>query len=605
MMRIRAAILTIWVLCCLLALSIPAWADSAQDAFKSAEIAKQEFLKDGNAQKMRHHWLGVIGKYEKLAEKYPQSPYAARALATAGDLYMDLYKISRLSSDVDEAMERYRKAAKKNPDTPEAAGSQLAVGRILLDYRDDPDRAYVELLKVELNHPKQKEAVDEARRLMNGIAGKSGVQPPTMATSASPETSASAGNSLAQITGVRYWHNPTYSRVAVDLNREITFEDHLLRQNPKLDQPMRLYLDLNGARIAPNVQQEMLIKDGLLKRARVAQFDSGTVRVVLDIQNIHNYRIFSLTNPFRIVVDVTGNGTPEKKEPVETAAVKSKADKPPEASKAETPKADPKQPLQDLRETALKRKREPRGPVSKKTDAESLARQLGLGIRKVVIDPGHGGKDQGAASPKGLKEKDLTLLVSKQLAKKIKDRLGLDVVLTRSTDVFLTLEERTAKANTEGADLFISIHANAHTSSKVKGIETYILNIATDKEAMRVAALENAATKKNMSDLQVILGDLMLNSKISESSRFGHEVHRAMVKGLGKNYKGVKDLGVKQAPFYVLIGANMPSVLVELGFMTNPTEEKRLQNSKYIDRLTDGIVEGLKAYKTSVKSAGR
>jgi N-acetylmuramoyl-L-alanine amidase len=586
-MRARSVILALAVVCCLVVWSSTASADTVQNAYKDAESARQEFLKDKNAQKLKHKWDGVIKNYDNLAAKYPQSPYASKALATAGDLYLKLYKISKRSSDIDEAVERYRKAAKLHPDTPQAAASQLAVGRVLLDYKNDPDRSYVELLKVELNHPGQKEAVAEARKLMNAIAGKSGVKPATSPT-------ADKGSN-AQVTGLRHWHNPTYSRVAVDLNREVKFEDHLLRRNPDLNQPMRLYLDLKGTQIAPNVEQEMLIKDGLLKRARVAQYDKDTVRVVLDIQNIHNYRIFSLTNPFRIVVDVTGDGDPEKKEPVKTAEVKTKPETPPE----------PKEPLKDLRETALKRKKQPRGPVSKKPDAESLARQLGLGIRKVVIDPGHGGKDRGGAGKNGLKEKELTLKVAKLLAKKIKDRLGLEVVLTRSKDEFLTLEERTAKANTEGADLFISIHANAHASSSIKGLETYILNIATDKEAMRVAALENAATKKNMSDLQVILGDLMLNSKISESTRLGHEVHRAMVTKLRKHYKGVKDLGVKQAPFYVLIGANMPSVLLELGFMTNPTEEKRLKSTRYIDRLTDGIVDGLKQYKTSVKSAGK
>ena len=187
------------------------------------------------------------------------------------------------------------------------------------------------------------------------------------------------------------------------------------------------------------------------------------------------------------------------------------------------------------------------------------------------------------------------------LAEKIEKRLGLEVVLTRNKDVFLPLEERTALANTKGADLFISIHANAHRSKKVHGIETYFLNLATDEEAMRVAARENATTQKNMSDLQMILSDLMLNSKITESGRLAAKVHRSMLSRVKKRYKGIRDLKVKQAPFYVLIGANMPSILIELGFLSNKIEEGRLKDWKYLNHLSDGIVEGIKSYNQSIK----
>jgi N-acetylmuramoyl-L-alanine amidase len=261
----------------------------------------------------------------------------------------------------------------------------------------------------------------------------------------------------------------------------------------------------------------------------------------------------------------------------------------------------PAKPLTDLRETAQKRKKTPRGPARVQPDKSSLARVLGLSVSKVVIDPGHGGKDHGATGLTGTREKDLTLQFAKVLAEKIEKRLGLEVVLTRQKDVFLPLEERTALANTKGADLFISIHANAHRSKKVHGIETYFLNLATDEEAMRVAARENATTQKNISDLQMILSDLMLNSKITESGRLATKVHRAMVSAVKRHYKGVRDLKVKQAPFYVLIGANMPSILVELGFLSNKTEENRLKNWKYLNRLSDGIVEGVKAYNQSIK----
>jgi N-acetylmuramoyl-L-alanine amidase len=228
-----------------------------------------------------------------------------------------------------------------------------------------------------------------------------------------------------------------------------------------------------------------------------------------------------------------------------------------------------------------------------------------LGISRVVIDPGHGGKDRGATGVGGFIEKDLTLRFSRKLADSLKKKLGLEVILTRTDDVFIPLEERTAIANTKAADLFISVHANAHRDQKLTGLETYFLNLATDAEAMRVAALENATTTRNMSDLQLILNDLMLNSKISESSRLAGEVHRRTVRRLKQRFRGIRDLGVKQAPFYVLIGANMPSILIELGFITNKMEARRLKNSRYLRQLTDGIVEGIKEYSKTTKTAGR
>ena len=475
--------------------------------------------------------------------------------------------------------------------------------------KKDPDQAYIELLKVELNHPGSRETT-QARRLMARISGH--VLPPEpeiTETKAPPEPESvpqvKKGSpsppkpvtaEQATITAIRYWSNPTYSRVAIDLNQQIDFREHLLRPNPELNKPMRIYLDLKSTRVSPDVPEEVPIADGLLKRARVGQYDHKTVRVVLDVNHINNYRIFSLSDPFRIVIDVSG----DQKKPLTVASSESKPD--PATPKPEEPKTS--KPLVDLRDTAKKRNKLPRGQAKAPPDQNSLAHQLGLGVRRIVIDPGHGGKDNGATGVSGLHEKDLTLRVARILAAKIKKKLKLDVLLTRSKDVFLTLEERTATANTNTADLFISIHANALDNSKVHGIETYFLNVATDKEAMRVAALENATTTKKMSDLETILNDLMLNSKIAESGRLADKVHRSMVNSVRKRYKGIRDLKVKQAPFYVLIGANMPSILVELGFITNVTEEKRLKSDRYMNYLTDGIVAGIKAYINATKKKG-
>jgi N-acetylmuramoyl-L-alanine amidase len=230
---------------------------------------------------------------------------------------------------------------------------------------------------------------------------------------------------------------------------------------------------------------------------------------------------------------------------------------------------------------------------------------LGLGVKTVVIDPGHGGKDPGAKTcVKGLVEKDITLRVALKLAQSLRKKLGLKVVLTRTKDVFVPLEERTAIANTHQADLFISIHVNAAEDRRLQGVETYFLNLATDERAIELAARENATSTKSISDLQNILNDLMLNTKINESNRLAFQTQRQLMEAIKETHPGAKSLGVKQAPFYVLLGAQMPAVLVEIGFGTNPKECKRLASSRYLEKVAIGIGEGLAAYISQTRTGG-
>ena len=193
-------------------------------------------------------------------------------------------------------------------------------------------------------------------------------------------------------------------------------------------------------------------------------------------------------------------------------------------------------------------------------------------------------------------EKDIVLKLSKTLAKKLRERLNCEVLLTRDTDRKLTLEERTAIANTERADLFISMHCNAARSKKLSGIETYILNLATDEQAIAVAARENATSEKNISDLEYILSDLMKHAKIEESTRLANDVHKSMIRGMKKKYSKINDLGVKQAPFYVLLGARMPSILIEASFISNKLECKRLMTESYRSDICDAITDGIEKY---------
>jgi N-acetylmuramoyl-L-alanine amidase len=226
----------------------------------------------------------------------------------------------------------------------------------------------------------------------------------------------------------------------------------------------------------------------------------------------------------------------------------------------------------------------------------SLAQQLGLGVKKIVLDPGHGGKDPGAMAF-GLKEKDIVLDIARRLAPVLEKELGCEVLLTRKDDSFISLEERTAIANTQNADLFVSLHINAHPSAKVRGLETYYLNLTTNADAMRVAARENATSTHQMSDLQDILSDIMKNSKINESSRLAQQVHNSILtQAEKKGFGDIKNLGVKQAPFYVLIGAQMPAILIELAFISNEQDIRNLNNPAFVKLLTQEIAQGIRAY---------
>jgi len=244
-------------------------------------------------------------------------------------------------------------------------------------------------------------------------------------------------------------------------------------------------------------------------------------------------------------------------------------------------------------------------PLSTAAPLPTLAKQLGLGIRLIVVDPGHGGKDWGATSCRGIAEKNLTLALAKALKENLVALIGCKVILTRTDDRFLTLEERTRIANEAKADLFISIHANAHLDQNLSGVETFFLNFAQDQESARVAALENAPSRKSMSDLKALLEKLIYSTKIKESAALARQIQHNLVAKLRAKGDKVRDLGVKQAPFRVLLGAQMPGVLIETGFITNPNEELRLSNRQYRQNVVRGISTGVKSYIMESKTVAK
>lgn len=378
------------------------------------------------------------------------------------------------------------------------------------------------------------------------------------------EGRAKAAQPLQTVRDVKHWTTPTYTRVVIDVDGEVKYRKGQLRN------PDRLYLDLLGTQLSPHMKGRSLgVNDTILSGIRPAQNQPDVVRVVLDLKALREHHIFTLSDPYRIVIDMTGSGVQS-------------------LSAVQKPSSNTSENTSHPRvETAT-----PSG-----TTRVALAKEHRW---HVVIDPGHGGKDPGATGPSGLMEKDVVLQIAKELKALMQRVPRWRVTLTRETDVFIPLEERTAIANAKGADLFVSIHVNAAERAELQGVETYFLDLATDDRAMQTAARENATSVGRMSDLHVILRDLHLTSKRNESSLLAGSVQQALVQTPAGGKNG-RDLGVKQGPFYVLMGAEMPAVLVETAFISNPSEERKLADPSYRAEVAKAILAGIKAYMNIIQ----
>ncbi|MCF8127922.1 MAG: N-acetylmuramoyl-L-alanine amidase [Deltaproteobacteria bacterium] len=513
-----------------------------------------------SAKKKRYHqnWIKCADQYRVVYERYPKSDSAVKALYQAADLYTRLYKYSNKTKDLDSAIALYEKLVAEHERHLLADDAQYKIGEIYYTIKNDPSQAYVEFLKVDVRFPKG-DMRPKAKQMLDKLAGTLNRK------MGGGDKGPVSENRRAMVKNIRYWSTPNYTRVVIDVKAPVEYEHHLLKADPSHKKPRRLYLDLHRARVSRRINIVVTIGDDLLQKARAGQYTEDTVRVVLDTEKLVGYNVFHLYDPFRIVVDVRGFEKPQShQEPL--------------------PMAEKRKIRSGIRKT------------EKPDQTISLARQLGLNVNRIVIDPGHGGKDPGSEIHEAYKEKNITLEIAKRLARRLRKEIGCEVFLTRNKDTFLSLEQRTAIANMKKADLFVSLHVNAHEDSRINGLETYFLNMATNQQAVMVAARENATSEKSISDLQTILNDLMMNTKIRESSRLAYQVQKGMVESAGKRFRGIRSLGVKQAPFYVLIGAQMPAILVEVGFLSNRTERKRLMSKTYQDRLAAGICDGIKCY---------
>ena len=379
-----------------------------------------------------------------------------------------------------------------------------------------------------------------------------------------------------RLTKIRYWSGPEYTRVVLDLSAPVVAKPNYLKgENP------RLYFDLLYTRLAADLTPTVTIGNGLIKQVRTSQFDEQRTRVVLDLNRFAEYKMVTLENPHRLVVDIIGK-------PVLVALNQQHSATPKRSVAADDSIASILDSSSD-RQVAL------HVPQEKHDE----------GIHLIVVDAGHGGKDPGAIGPHKTYEKNVALAIAKSLAKQLRQKMKVKVLLTRSDDRFLPLHERTEYANQVGADLFISLHANASPNGKAYGIETYFLNLSKNSQAAEVAARENGTTLQEVGNLDAILFDLMANAKINESSRLAAEVQQSVIAGLRSHYSHIKDHGVKQGPFHVLLGATMPSVLIETGFISNPREEKRLTSANYQKRIAAAVVKGVMNYSETVDQVAK
>ncbi len=511
--------------------------------------------------KSRHNWEKCMSIYEKVYSQYSESEQAPWALYREARMFTKLYGYSGRESDLNQGIERFKKLTEEYPDHRLADDAQYRIGEIHYEILKDISQAYVEFLRVDIRYPSG-DMRPQAKAMLEKVSALLNKQN----RREEPKESPTSPSGLTAVKDIRHWSTPTYTRVVIDLEGPVEYSSGLLGKDPENEEPRRLYVDLEKTRVSSNIESSVTIKDGLLQKVQAGQFAPDKVRVVLDMNIIDNHHIFALHDPFRIVVDVR---SAEAHKRISTRASQKKERS---AEEEKTPE-----------------------------DSMPLVGQLGFGVKTIVIDPGHGGKDPGTYINGKIKEKDIVLSLAKILAKRIKERFDCDVFLTREKDVFMSLEQRTAFAVAKRADLFISLHVNAYRTAAIHGLETYILSLTDDERAKAVAATENATTEKAISDLQRTISDLLLNTKVADSKRLATEVQGGMIVEAGKIHKGIKDLGVKGAPFYVLMGADMPAILVETGFITNPSERELLLNKEYQEKLAQGIVSGIEGYKKGLE----
>jgi N-acetylmuramoyl-L-alanine amidase len=625
-----------------LVLAIPAAAATRQEQsgrsqFKKAERLREALAGRPAAQRSQRDYQRVISAYRRVYYQAPASSKAAPSVAAVAELMVEMGRQCEDAQLLRSAITQYEFLRKEYPGTRFRYDALFTIAQIYKDDLDDAGQSRVkfqEFLKSYPNHHLADQARKEIAELdtseaNSGAAVKRG-------------SGQKGSKGLPRVTGVRHWSTPDYTRVAVDLEQDVKFRAERLKN------PDRIVFDLPGTQLASVlVGKSFDVEDGFLKRIRVAQYHAADARIVLEVDDLANYSAFLLPNPSRLVIDL--HGDPPSAEALKNFSTRPNTENAVAAEDDESSslqaqdssddlvgetETEPRRKVIEARSTKNKiisgetdedrtdssrsfekraavrnggaaartlkgrKQRAVEGREARPTLAgdRSLIRALGLKIGKIVIDPGHGGHDTGTIGPHGLREKDLVLDVGLRLGKLLQNRMGADVAFTREDDTFIPLETRTAVANQEQADLFVSIHANSSHDPAARGVETYYLNFTSSAEALEVAARENAVSEKSVHELQDLVKKIALKEKIEESREFAVDIQRALHSGLASKGSSIRDRGVKKAPFVVLIGANMPSILAEISFVSNPKDERSLGRAAYRQRIAESLYRGVARY---------
>jgi N-acetylmuramoyl-L-alanine amidase len=672
--------------------------DDAQQQFDRAESLRAALESQPAASRTEQNYLKVVQAYRSVyyttshGDEVPAAVYAVGSLYRAmGDRFAPRYYQS--------SVDAYQFLLHDYPTNPYREDALLAVGEIQRDDLHDSAQARKTFEEFLTLHP-HSDGAAEARQVLADIdsdaqtkssasaasapaapaaqrtarAASASAQPAPSAPTdsgensqpsadssqsavppSSPSASAPSSGKLAEVTRVQTWNADTYTRIVIDVAAPVKY------QAARIPGPDRIYFDLDQAHVNPSLlaKQVDVQPGGFLKGVRVAQYQDGVVRVVLEVNQVKNYSVFLLDHPSRFVVDVYGtadaaasaknaapSAPPNASETASSRAGdhagpyilaspdvnahssnRSASHSAPVPDSAQTDSAANSssnssansaitsaavQPAstampQPIAKTAKKQSaasmRPPSIPEPMRDGQASLTRVLGLKVGRIVIDAGHGGHDTGTIGPTGLLEKDLCLDVALRLGTLISERLpGAEVVYTRDDDTFIPLEQRTAIATEAKADLFISIHANSSPDPSARGIETYYLNFSDNPVALAVAARENASYDGGVHDLQDMLHKIAQNEKIDESRDLAEDIQGSLAKHMQRVNPAEKDRGVRTAPFVVLIGADIPSVLAEIAFISNPSDEQMMKKPDARERVAEGLYQGIATYLQSTNS---
>ena len=552
----------------------------------------------------------AVREYKFLRREYPGSKHRVEALLAIGEIYKnDLGDDADARATFEEFLRRYQ-----HSDLEKEARAELAT---LKPDSDGHERSQTAADKESTDTGKDQSSATNT----HPSVGKSGSAP-------KPTSERDTRDKIVRVNSIEHKSAADYTRIIVGLAQDVQFESQ------RIDHPDRIFFDLKNAQLVSKlIGSSVIVDDGRVKKIRVAQYKPGRARIVIETAGRTGYNASLVMNPPRLVINIhdtsvskgpgcTDIGSDEDCDSEPNGRVIPATERTTGAGLASAPKkviveADSNDPPAEADDAAQVAKVEKSATITKPlrrgrtqsasarplreaqptSDGDrSLIRTLGLRIGKIVIDPGHGGHDTGTIGPDGLLEKELVLDVSRRLGKLLAARLGAEVAFTRRDDTFIPLETRTSIANQEQADLFVSVHANSSRDPDARGVETYYLNFTSSPEALEVAARENAASDKSIHELQDLVKKIALKEKIEESREFASDVQGALHSGLAARNPGERNRGVKKAPFVVLIGANMPSILAEISFLSNPTDERRLRTPEYRQRIAESLYRGIARY---------